>query len=106
MELRLVKGSGPPRKSRPSTIRLREGLTIGRGADDQPVDVQLDCPGGRDAMVQQLAEKYVGELAEMAKQSKLVIVPDRPNDVSGVLTTAMGLSGQINQTIAGKHGKA
>ena len=48
MELRLVKGSGPPRKSRPSTIRLREGLTIGRGADDQPVDVQLDCPGGRD----------------------------------------------------------
>ena len=49
MELRLVKGSGPPRKSRPSTIRLREGLTIGRGADDQPVDVQLDCPGGRDA---------------------------------------------------------
>ena len=45
-------------------------------------------------MVQQLAEKYVGELAEMAKQSKLVIVPDRPSDVSGVLATAMGVYGQ------------
>ena len=35
-------------------------------------------PGGRDA-VQQLAEKCVGELAEMAKQSKLV-TSHRPND--------------------------
>ena len=58
-------------------------------------------PGGRDAMVQQLAEKYVGELAEMAKQSKLVIVPDRPNDVSGVLATAMGVYGQAEAHMKG-----
>ena len=52
-------------------------------------------------MVQQLAEKYVGELAEMAKQSKLVIVPDRPNDVSGVLATAMGVYGQAEAHMKG-----
>lgn len=53
----------------------------------------IDTPGGRDAMVQRLAEKYVGELAEMAKQSNLVIVPDRPNDVSSVIATAMAVGG-------------
>merc|ERR1711924_565676 len=51
--------------------------------------------GGKDAMVQRLSDKYVSELAEMAKQSNMVIVPDRPNDVSGVVATAMGLYGQI-----------
>ena len=52
-------------------------------------------------MVQNIAEKYVGELAEMAKQSKLVIVPDRPNDVSGVLATAMGVYGQAEAHMKG-----
>merc|ERR1712159_553596 len=48
------------------------------------IAVAVSEPGGQDAMVQRLAEKYVGELAEMAKNSNLVIVPDRPNDISGV----------------------
>jgi hypothetical protein len=50
-------------------------------------------------MVQRLAEKYVGELSEMAKHSNLVIVPDKPNDLSGVLTTALGIYGQVNSQI-------
>merc|ERR1719482_587454 len=53
--------------------------------------------GGKDAMVQRLADKYVSELAEMAKQSNLVIVPDRPNDISGVVATAMGMFDQVKQ---------
>ena len=48
-------------------------------------------------MVQRLADKYVSELAEMAKQSNLVIVPDRPNDISGVVATAMGMFDQVKQ---------
>jgi len=48
-------------------------------------------PGGQDAMVQRLAERYVEELAEMAKASNMVIVPDRPNDLAGVVATAMGM---------------
>ena len=47
------------------------------------------------AMVQRLAEKYVGELAEMAKNSNMMIVPDRPNDLSAVVATAMGLHSQL-----------
>merc|ERR1719171_3470004 len=54
----------------------------------------LGSPGGQQAMVQRLAEKYVGELSEMAKNSQLVIVPDKPNDISGVLATALGVYGQ------------
>jgi len=53
-------------------------------------------PGGQDAMVQRLAEKYVGELAEMAKHSNMMIVPDRPNDLSAVVATAMGLHAELS----------
>mmetsp|Transcript_121010 Transcript_121010/g.214055 ORF Transcript_121010/g.214055 Transcript_121010/m.214055 type:complete len:344 (-) Transcript_121010:89-1120(-) len=51
----------------------------------------LAKPGGQDAMVQRLAEKYVDELANMAKHSQMVIVPDKPNDLAGVIATAMGI---------------
>ena len=53
-------------------------------------------PGGHDAMVQRLAEKYVGELAEMAKHSNVMIVPDRPNVLSAVVATAMGLHSELS----------
>merc|ERR1719379_2106779 len=53
-------------------------------------------PGGHDAMVQRLAEKYVGELAEMAKHSNMMIVPDKPNDLSGVVATALGLHSTLS----------
>merc|ERR1719482_650130 len=53
-------------------------------------------PGGHDAMVQRLAEKYVGELAEMAKNSNMMIVPDRPNDLSSVVATAMGMHAELS----------
>lgn len=55
----------------------------------------VSAEGGQEAMVQRLAERYVGELAEMAKNSNMVIVPDRPNDLSGVVATAMGLYSQV-----------
>jgi len=54
--------------------------------------------GGKDAMVQQLAQRYVVELAEMAKNSNMVIVPDRPNDLAGVMATAMGVYSSVNGT--------
>jgi regulator of protease activity HflC (stomatin/prohibitin superfamily) len=59
-------------------------------------------PGGQDAMVQRLAETYVAQLADMAKHSKMVIVPDRPNDLAGVLTTAMGIAGTVQSEIKGR----
>ena len=51
--------------------------------------------GGQEAMVQRLAEKYVGELAEMAKNSSMVIVPDRPNDLAAVVASAVGMYGKM-----------
>ena len=69
------------------------------------VSSALEGPGGRDAMVQRLAEKYVGELAEMAKHANLVVVPDKPNDINGVLATAMAvgqMGGQLDLSAGGK----
>lgn len=60
------------------------------------IALAVSQPGGQDAMVQRLAEKYVGELAEMAKASNMIIVPDRPNDLSGVVATAMGMFQEVH----------
>ena len=62
----------------------------------------ISAPGGGSAMAQRMGNTYVSQLGSMAANSNLVIVPDRPNDVSGVLTTALGLSSQINQGVVGK----
>lgn len=62
----------------------------------------LQSPGGKEAMVQRLAEKYVSELGEMAKQSNMVIVPDKPNDIAGVVATAMGVYKQVENDTGGK----
>ena len=48
-------------------------------------------------MVQNIAEKYVGELASMARESNMIIVPDNPNDVSSVLSTAMAIGAQSSR---------
>ena len=62
----------------------------------------LLAPGGDNAMAQRMGNTYVNQLSSMAQNANLVIVPDRPNDVSSVLTTAMGLSSQISQGISSK----
>lgn len=61
----------------------------------------LQSPGGHDAMVQNLADKYLQELAAMAKNSKMMIVPDRPNDVSHVMATALGMADTLRGSSAG-----
>merc|ERR1719364_157071 len=76
-----------------STRMAAEATADGLRANAEAVSEE----GGKDAMVQRLADKYVSELAEMAKQSNLVIVPDRPNDISGVVATAMGMFDQVKQ---------
>jgi len=58
-------------------------------------------PGGKDAMVQRLAENYVHELAEMAKHSKVMIVPDKPNDISAVMATAYGVMDAARSKVDG-----
>jgi len=55
----------------------------------------ITSQGGSDAMAQRIAEQYVTNLGEMAKSSNMIIVPDRPNDLSGVVTTALSLGDAI-----------
>jgi regulator of protease activity HflC (stomatin/prohibitin superfamily) len=55
------------------------------------VAAAVNEPGGRDAVAQRLAEQYVTQLADMAKQSNMIIVPDKPNDINGVVATALGI---------------
>merc|ERR1712151_1308622 len=60
----------------------------------------LETKGGKNAMVQRLSEQYVGELANMAKNSKMVIVPDKPNNVAGVVATALGMVDSMKDHVA------
>jgi regulator of protease activity HflC (stomatin/prohibitin superfamily) len=55
--------------------------------------------GGKDAVVQRLGELYINAIPEIAKNAKLVIIPDRPNDIAGVVTTAMSIFKTIDASI-------
>merc|ERR1719379_1382443 len=68
-----------------------EGRTEGLKA----VSDALTAQGGEQAMVQNIAEKYIASLSTMANTANMIIVPDRPNDVSGVVTTALALGKQV-----------
>ena len=59
------------------------------------VAAALNDKGGQATMGQALAEKYVNQMAEMAKHSKMMIVPGSPGDINGVLTSALGISGHV-----------
>lgn len=56
------------------------------------ISLAIQGQGGDAAMKQRLAQQYLSEYSKMASTAQLIVVPDRPNDVSGVLTTALGLS--------------
>lgn len=78
-----------------------EGVAAGL----RTISESLDAPGGQKAMVQRLAEQYIDNIGDMAKNAKLIIVPDKPNDISSVLTTALGVGGQVNaQASSGMFG--
>lgn len=53
--------------------------------------------GGEKAAALRVAEQYVGAWKEMARQSNTIIVPANPNDVSGMVSTAMGIFRHINR---------
>ena len=67
----------------------------GRAEGLRAVSAALTAAGGEQAMVQNIAEKYISELANMSKHANLIIVPDKPNDISGVVTTALALGKQV-----------
>lgn len=61
------------------------------------VAAALSEKGGSTAMGQHIAERYVDQLAEMAKSSNMVIVPEKPTDINGVLAQAFGISAHVTK---------
>merc|ERR1712232_258474 len=83
----ILRGEGAAERTRLHASATSTGLEI--------VGKSVDQPGGREAMVQRLAEQYITELPAMAKNSKMMIVPDKPTDVSGVVATALSMTQAI-----------
>jgi regulator of protease activity HflC (stomatin/prohibitin superfamily) len=67
----------------------------GEAAGIATIGEAIAAKGGKDAMAQRIAEQYVTQLADMAKNSSMMIVPDRPNDIAGVMATAMSIANSI-----------
>ena len=65
------------------------------------VAAALNSNGGSAAAQQRLAESYMESTASMANNAKVIIVPDKPNDVSAVLATAMTVGKSIENDKAG-----
>merc|ERR1719326_2305776 len=61
------------------------------------VAAAMNDRGGQAAMGQALAEKYISQMAEMAKASKMLIVPENPGDVNGVLASAFSVSSHVTK---------
>ena len=54
-------------------------------------------PGGYDAANLRIAEKYLAEFGNMAKQSNTMIVPGNMSDLSGMIATATSVFKKANQ---------
>ena len=57
----------------------------------------LAAQGGENAMKQRLAQQFLAQYSEMVSKAQLIIVPDRPNDVAGILTQAMSVAGALKE---------
>lgn len=55
----------------------------------------LSSTDGAAAAQQRLAESYMESTAMMANNANVIIVPDKPNDVSAILANAMALGKTI-----------
>merc|ERR1712100_433220 len=85
----ILQGEGAAERTRMHAQATSEGL--------EAVGKVIEQPGGKQAMVQRLAEQYVTELPEMAKASKMMIVPNQPTDVSSVVATALSMTQAIGK---------
>lgn len=83
----ILRGQGLAESCRLHANATADGL--------RSVATAIEQPGGQSAMVQKLAEQYVSEMPEMAKNSKMMIVPSNPTDVSGVVATALSMTSAI-----------
>jgi len=98
--MRAPWGSLPAQFGRHGRRFAEEGLSEELSGDPTrliyaQVSEALTAAGGEQAMVQNIAEKYIASLATMANDANMIIVPDSPNDVSGVVTTALALGKQV-----------
>ena len=57
---------------------------------------------GKNAAKMGRLTQYVVNLGEMSKHANTIIVPDRPNDLAGVVTTALGVGDSIAKAAAAK----
>merc|ERR1711939_283479 len=67
----------------------------GEASGIEAIAKSISTSGGQNAMAQRIAELYVTQLGDMAKHSNMMIVPDRPNDVSGVVATALSMAQSV-----------
>jgi regulator of protease activity HflC (stomatin/prohibitin superfamily) len=65
------------------------------------VSAAITDKGGKEAMGQHIAELYVNQMAEMAKNSKMMIVPEAPTNVASVLSSAFGISSLAQTAVGG-----
>lgn len=85
----LLKAEG----AKQSEIKKAEGEAEGI----RLVGDALSSKSGSSAAQQRLAEQYVNKFSDMARDSNLVIIPDKPNDVSGVIASAMSVGNAIKK---------
>lgn len=58
-----------------------------------------ETPGGKDAVSLQVAEHYVEAFGKLAKETNTMIVPAGLNDLSGLISSGLGIYNQVNKNL-------
>merc|ERR1719230_397092 len=99
----LIRAQGLADADRVRAEGTKTALTLKAEAEGiKALAAAIQSEGGNAAMTQRIAEQYVTNLGLMARESNLVIVPDKPNDVSGVVATALSVGDSIKNALPNK----
>jgi len=60
-------------------------------------DAITNSPGGQQAASLRVAEQWVSSWKEMARSSNTIVVPANAGDASAMISTALGIFGQVNK---------
>jgi regulator of protease activity HflC (stomatin/prohibitin superfamily) len=86
---RINEADGRAAEIRAVAMATAEGIT--------KIAKAINAEGGSDAVNLRIAEQYIGEFGNLAKESTTMIIPANLSDVAGVVATAKEVIGKIKK---------
>jgi regulator of protease activity HflC (stomatin/prohibitin superfamily) len=86
---RINEADGRAAEIRAVAMATAEGIT--------EIAKSINAEGGADAVNLRIAEQYIGEFGNLAKENNTMIIPSNLSDVAGVIATAKEVIGKVGK---------